>query len=192
MDEQDCAGAREAPGRSAQAKQGLHGARKKAAFPVEKEEREHADQRRQRHRQRDQGAEEAAAGELVAFEEKGQGNTDGGRQGDRRQRDPEARPESLPLGGAAGELGKVDERQMWSAERLGERQHERVADEPEERQRQKRSRQPGGRRSHAGLGKARGTGAPGAGTTRTRSPSRAASGAARTSSSPAASVATRK
>ena len=81
-------------------------------------------------------------GKLVALEEEGQRNADRAGEDDRRERDPEAGPERLPLGRARRELGDVRERPVRRAERLGERQDERVADEPEEQQRQQRRGEP--------------------------------------------------
>ena len=100
-----------------------------------------------------------------------------GRERHRRERDPEARPERLPLGGPARELGEVGERPVRRAEGLGERQEERIADEPEEQKRpDERAATPPRRALTALSGRRAGRGPPGDGATRTRSPSRAASG----------------
>ncbi len=190
--EEDRAGAGEPPWRLGEAEERLRRPRGEAALAVQEEECEDADERRQRDRQRDEGAEQAPPGKLVALEEKREGHADRAREHDRRERDPETRPERLPLGRARREFRHVRKRPVRRAERLGERQDEGIADEPEEQQRQERSGEAPPRTAQGSLGNTRGAGPSGAGTTWTRSPSRAASGAASTSSSPAEPVATRK
>src|SRR5262249_40510378 len=103
---------------------------------------------------------------------------------DGRDGDPEARPEGLPLGRPPRELADVRERPVRRAERLGQRQHERVADDPEEHEADEdRGDAPA---AHAPLRNPGGNGPPGDGAIRTVSPSRVAVGGARTSTSPGA------
>ena len=185
MHEQDGPGPRQPPGRFREAQQGLHAAGSEPALAVEKEEGDDADEGRQGDRQRDERSEEAAAGKLAALEHEGERNADGGRETHRGERDPEARPESRPLRGAAGELEDVSEGPVRRTEGLGRRQDERIADQPEEQKRQQRGRESASPDGQGSLGKTRGRGPSGAGPTRTRSPTRAASGSASTSISPA-------
>ena len=193
--EEDGRGAREPPRRALEPQDRLDGARRETALAVEKEKRDDADERRERHGQRDQDAQGPPARKLGALEEEGEGHSDRGRQDHGHERDPQARPERLPLGRPPGEVGEMGEREAGRAEGFEKRQEERIPDEPEEEDRQGgREQRPAARGPHAvsDRGNTRGTGPPGAGTTSTRSPSRAASGGARTSISPAASVTTRK
>ena len=77
-----------------------------AALAVEVEEGDDADQRRQRHRQREELAEHAPPRELGAREEEGERHADRPGEPDRSERDPEAATERRPLVRPVRELGE--------------------------------------------------------------------------------------
>ncbi len=116
-----------------EAQQRLHAARDEAALAIEKKEGDHSHQRRQRHRQGDDGAEDAAAGKLGAFEEKGERHADQRRQHHRSGGDPQAPPQGQPLVRPAEELAEEAQRPApRPAERLDQRHQQGVSHEPRE------------------------------------------------------------
>ena len=115
---------------------------------------------------------------------------------DRRERDPEARPERLPLGRAGARTPRSGASvQRGAPSASAKREEERIADEPEEEEREKRPRAAAGRAARSRrLRRGRPAGTRAAGRRDDEHPIALArrGGGARTSTSPAASVATRK
>jgi hypothetical protein len=137
MDEQDSAGAGEAPRRLLRSGSRLPGPREEPAFTIEEEKGHDADERRQDHRQGDQYPERAPAGEVGALEEKRERDADRRRQRNGCERDPETRPQRLPLIRPPEELGKVLEAPTRRRQRLPKSQHQRITDEPDQKHREK-------------------------------------------------------
>jgi hypothetical protein len=140
VDEQHRARAGEAPRRLLRPGEGLPAPREEPALAVKEEKSHDADERRQYDRQCDQRPERAPTGEVGALEEKRERNPDRGRERHRRERDPEARPQRLPLIGTPEELRKVLEAPSRRRERLPQSQHQRITHEPDKQNREQPSR----------------------------------------------------
>src|SRR5207249_2218061 len=107
----------------------LHRTRYEPRLPVEKEERDHADEGRQHRRERDQRAEGFSAGEVEPLEEERERHTDRRRQHDARKRDPHARPQGRPFAGVG------DERpERVAARRIRDGDENGIQHEPREEQ----------------------------------------------------------
>src|SRR5262249_61333440 len=130
--------------------QRLHAARKKAALSVQEKKRHDSNQRRQHDRKRDQSSQDPASRKLGALEEKRERNPDERRKDHGGDRDPETRPERLPLVAAAEKLFEMRERPVGPAQGFNERPEERVADEPGEQNGQRESRPESSRRHRGG------------------------------------------
>jgi hypothetical protein len=144
VDEEDGERPLQPPRRRLEAERRAHRPRRQPALAVQEQEGDDANQRRQRHRQDDQGPEQPTAGELRAREEEGERDAEGGGEGRRGERDPEAAPEGEPLVGAGGEGGEVRERGSGGeTEGLTEGDGERPTDDPRKKQHQRERREPG-------------------------------------------------
>ena len=115
---------------------GLDGARNETRLAVQKQERDHADERREHDRQRDERAECLPAREVEPLEQKREGNPDRRRQDDAQQRNPHARPQRGPLTGACDE--GTDRAAVG---RFGSDHHDGIDDEPDEQQRERDGRE---------------------------------------------------
>lgn len=151
VDEEDRARAGKPPRGFVQPEGPLDRARDEAALAVKEEKRHDANERRKHHWQRDHRAEHPPAREFGALEEECERNADRRSEADRRERDPEARPERAPFVGAADERGEVGERPGGCAERLAERDRERITDEPDEEEGEDRRGGVPPAEPHAGL-----------------------------------------
>ena len=138
MDQQNGHGALQPPRRVLQMQRRLDGARDESRLAVQEQERDHADERREHDRQRDERAERLPAREVEPLEQKREGNPDRRGEDDAHQRNPHARPERSPLtgtrderahGGSVGGIGPDDE--------------DGIDDEPGEQQRERDGRQVG-------------------------------------------------
>ena len=161
-------------------------------------ERDHADERRQNDRKGDQGPEGAPARKFGPLEEERERDPDRGRQQHRRERDPQARPERLPLIRTMEELREVPEAPSRRPQRLPKRQQQGIADQPRQQQREQRpgdyplspreregvrARLPPSRQLFS-FGYTLGSGPAGSSATNTLCPGRAASGEPSTSTAP--------
>ncbi len=142
---------REAPGRLLETEDRLDSPCDEPALAVQEEKRDHADERRQHYGERDERPQHAPAGELGALEEERERHADRGGEADCDERDPDTRPQCAPLLGPARELGEVLKRPARRLERLGERDEERITDEPQEEEGQeRRSEVPAGHSASTG------------------------------------------
>ena len=183
MHQQDGARALQPPRRLGEAEELLHRPRHEPGLTVKKEEGDHADERRQHRREGDQRAQGLAPRELEPLEQKRERDADGRGQRHTREGDPHACPQRLPLARPARKR-----RNGVAVRRVDPHQQDWIQHEPREQQRQGRGRQHPSplARGHRGSAK----GSTFTASRCTRSPTRAASGAASTSSRSPPSVST--
>ncbi len=178
MHQQDRRWTLETPGRLGQTEQSLDRARDESTLAVEEEERDDPDQRRQGHRQSDQGTQDTPARKVGSLEDEGEGHPDERRQNDRGCRQPDAPPERAPFVRPARELPEVlQSPTAGDPERLEKRQQQRIADQPSQQNRHELR----GQVAHQDVTKMRGRGVPRPRRTATSSPAEAASAGAMTS-----------
>src|SRR5258705_8772379 len=144
--------------------------RDESRLAVKKEEGDHAHQRRQHDRQRDEPAEGLRAGEIEPLEQKRERDADRRRQNDAHQGYPDTGPERGPLAGPGEEVP-----QRRGMRRFGPDDDNGVDHQPGEQQHQRRRRELGSPQPHGHSAITR------VASTYTRSPSFAASGSASTS-----------